>query len=533
MNIYLAGIIISIIVYILFGVYAGRKVHNVEDYYVSGRNAPTLLIASSLFASMLSTNGFMGDAAYAYSGNFTTMLIINVLCGCGYVYGALFFGRYIRRAESTTMPSYFGDRFHSPRIRRFAGITTVVALTVYLLAVLQATSILMQMLTGLGNIPCLILAFSCVIIFSVYSGSQGILLTNTVMFMLFIGATLLAGPFVFSKAGGLFSLVETLAKHPETPKNLLDYHGNPGTGSIFEILLYAFNIGIMWFIAVGVSPWQCGRNLMARSEHVIFRSASVAAVLTVGFLTYLYIVALAVIPLYPNMPQPERVLIWAAREAMPQFVGVLLMTGIMAAGLSSASTFLSVISFSLASDIFSISFTTEAAKLRFSRITMFVVGLLATVLACLDFSSIRIITWVSSTVIAASWAVVAYGSVWSKTLTERGAYYSMLGGFFGYFIPKCLHELHIVRMENFFDPFFLALGVSVLCAILGSRGQSKSPQEVDFFAKMHQLPQHASLPSDYRVDQWYGWTMVAAGILFSIFFITYWALPYQALKNAI
>lgn len=59
------------------------------------------------------------------------------------------------------------------------------------------------------------------------------------------------------------------------------------------------------------------------------------------------------------MQKPEEVIIWAAYKAMPEIVGMLLLTGIMAAGLSSASTFLSVVSFSISSDILDIKFKNE------------------------------------------------------------------------------------------------------------------------------------------------------------------------------
>ena len=61
MNIFFIGVVVSILVYIVVGIWAGRSVKDVNDYYVSGRNAPTILIAGTLFASMLSVNGFMGD----------------------------------------------------------------------------------------------------------------------------------------------------------------------------------------------------------------------------------------------------------------------------------------------------------------------------------------------------------------------------------------------------------------------------------------------------------------------------------------
>ena len=55
MSAYALGLLISIIVYLAVGHYAGRKVKHLEDYFVAGRNAPTLLVVTvdlSLVASM-------------------------------------------------------------------------------------------------------------------------------------------------------------------------------------------------------------------------------------------------------------------------------------------------------------------------------------------------------------------------------------------------------------------------------------------------------------------------------------------------
>ena len=64
MNIYTVTIFISILVYVAVGNYAGRRVKNLEDYFVVGRQAPTLLIVGTLVASFLSTNTFLGDAGF-------------------------------------------------------------------------------------------------------------------------------------------------------------------------------------------------------------------------------------------------------------------------------------------------------------------------------------------------------------------------------------------------------------------------------------------------------------------------------------
>ena len=532
MNIYLMGVILSILAYIIVGIYAGRKVKNVSDYYVSGRNAPTLLIAGTLFASMLSTNGFMGDTGYSYGGNITTMILLNVLCATGYIFGPMFFGRYIRRAEINTMPSYFGKRFNSTRIQRLTGVVTVISLTAYLLAVIQGTGLLMQSLTGLDRVVCLLIAWACFTSFTFYSGSSGVILTDTMMFLLFLVATIIGGPYIFNAAfgetGGLANLVPTLMANPNTPEGLLNYHGNPGGGTVFDITMYAITVGIIWLVTVGVSPWQAGRNLMARNEHVTFRSGAISAICTVIFLTYLYLMAISVIQLYPNMAQPERVIIWAALNVMPQIIGVAVLAGIMAAGLSSASTFLSVVGFSVSSDVFDKKFRDDKHQLSYSRNVMLVVSLIALIISYFDIAGIRIISWFASTLIAATWGYVAFASVWDKKLTERGAFFSMIGGFFGFIIPRITNGLGITSFSNVLDPFFIGVAISIAMAYIGNKGQTKTAEEIAFQAKLHVIPKFETVALDYKRDFAYGRLMVAAGVIISIVFIVFWAIPFNA-----
>ena len=530
MNPYIIGVLGSIVAYMVVGWWAGMKVKDVDDYYVSGRNAPTVLIAGTLFASMLSTNGFMGDTGYCYTGNITTMVLLNVICGSGYIFGPLFFGRYLRRAEATTMPSYFGDRFNDKGIQKFAGVITVVSLTAYLLACIQGTGILMQELTGYSRVTCLLISWACFTSFTFYSGSSGVILTDTMMFFVFLIGTIIGGPYVFNAQGGLLKLLENLMNNPAMPEGLLNYHGNiPGTGgsNIYEAVMYAVTIGIIWMVTVAVSPWQAGRNLMAKTEHVTFRSGIIASICTTLFLTYLYLIAICVINLNPGMEDPQRVIIWASYNVMPTFVGVLVMTGIMAAGLSSASTFLSVVGFSVTSDIFNFQFKDDADKLRKSRLIMLGVSLIALVLAYLQLGGIRIISWFASTMIAAAWCVAAFGSVWSKKMTARGARWSMYGGFFGFIIPKMIQGFWGGPFINFFDPFFVGVYSAIILAIVGSMGQTRTPEECKFLEKMHIMPASEKLASDYALDRRFIWILVASGVLISLFLLYFWAFPFN------
>lgn len=434
------------------------------------------------------------------------------------------------------MPEYFGKRYNDFRIRRVAGIITIISLTAYLLACITGVGILMQELTGLSYELCLLLAWFCFTAFTFYSGSKGVLITDTMMFLVFLLAAILAGPYIFKAQGGVGELLTNLMNNPATPEGLLDYHGNvAGTGAtdVFGAMMYAVTMGIIWFITVSVSPWQAGRNLMAKSEHVTFRSGAIAAICTTIFLLFLNLQSVAVVNLNPNMEDPQRVLIWASFNVMPKLLGTLMLAGIMAAGLSSASTFLSVVGFSLTSDIVPREFKSEKEQLRFSRMVMLFVGVISLILAYLGLGGVRVISWFASTIIAASWVVPGIGSIASKKLSATGARWSMVAGFLGFIIPKCLVGFKVAPFDgiftNFLDPFFVGILLSVLFAVLGSIKQPVKQKAVEYRKQLLVLPEAEKVPAEYKRDRVYGYVLIVVGIATTLFLLFGWALPYNGL----
>ena len=117
-NIYFIGMCISFVVYIVAGFLISLRVKNANDFYVAGRRAPVLLIVGSMIASYASTGMFMGDAGEYYSGLFSPMTILATMQVTGYIYGAVFFGRYLRRSKVYTIPEFFGQRFRSEKVRK-------------------------------------------------------------------------------------------------------------------------------------------------------------------------------------------------------------------------------------------------------------------------------------------------------------------------------------------------------------------------------------------------------------------------------
>ena len=148
----------------------------------------------------------------------------------------------------------------------------------------------------------------------------------------------------------------------------------------------------------------------------------------------------------------EGAMIWAAQHLMPTVAGVVVLAGIVAAGLSSATTFLSLVAFSASHDVAKPGTASDAAKLWISRWTMLAVGLAALALAMFVPPNIFWITYFAGTVFASSWGPVAFMSVWSRRITEAGAFWGIVAGFAGNVVPKALALLGVDRVAGLGGP---------------------------------------------------------------------------------
>ncbi len=491
MNIYVAGVVISLLVYVVVGNYAGRKVKHLDDYFVAGRQAPTLLIVGTLVASVNSTGAFLGEAGFAYSG-YTGYLMLGLpLTSIGYALGAVFFGRYLRRSRVLTVAEFFGRRFFSQRVRTAAGVTLILGLLGYLMVVTHGVALVLGQIADLPHWAGLLIAWLSYTTFTLYAGSRGVVITDTIMFLLFTAISVIALAFIFSYAGGWFETVQGMSTMPDKP-DLLSWHGTIGPGSEWsspwEAFAWGSTLGLAWGFAVAVSPWQSSRYLMAKNEHVVMRSACIATIILILFQHIIYYSGGAINMGNPDIEPSTEAMLWAAFNMMPAIVGSVLLAGILAAGLSSASTFLSLVGFSVTNDVFQFRERSDRQMLSLSRWTMLAVGIVALVIAFLTPPNIFWITWSVGTIFASSWGPVAFLSIWSDRITEQGAFWGIVSGFLGNALSSLLDVWGVIDLPGYMDP--VLVGALLSCAVIitvSSRG-TVSDEQKTLRRELHRVP---------------------------------------------
>ena len=535
MNAFVVGMVISILVYLGVGWYAGRKIKHLDDYYVAGRNAPTFLIIGTLIASFLSTNAFIGEVGMSYRGHGPLIVIMTGVNCIGYIVGALFFGRFLRRSRALTVPEFFGRRFTSTRMQALAGLTIVIGLTCYLLAVTWGMALIVSQVINIPYPVAIVAAWFGYTLFTLYSGSQGVVLTDTIMFSLFVCVAMLALYFIVSAGGGWFASVEQLALYSDKP-GIISWHGVVGESSNWktpgEALVWALILGVAWGVVVAVSPWQTSRYLMARSEHVVIRSACGAAIAM--FVLYLInsFGAAAINLSNPDIDPADSAMIWAAMNLMPPVAGAILVSGILAAGLSSASTFLSLIGFSASNDILQRSENPER-QLRTTRYTMVAFALVVLVLALSLPNNIFWITYFAGPVFASSWGAVAFMSIWSKGITESGAFWGMAAGFISNIAVNLLSLLGGVELPVYLDPILVGAAFSLVTVLVVSKAGSPTPEQQSFREQLHLTPEQELNPQEIARTLKWPKLMIAIGVVTALAISYFYATPYQQAQDQV
>jgi sodium/pantothenate symporter len=531
LNIYTTTIAISILIYIAIGNYAGRGIKRLDDYYVAGRKAPTLIIVGTLVASLMSTTMFLGEAGFAYDGQAGPYVLWPQTPCIGYVIGAILFGRYLRRSRATTVAEYFGKRFASARVQGIAGITIVCALGGYLLAVTQGAAILLSQLTDLSYVQAIIIAWLSYTTFTMYSGSRGVILTDTLMFLLFTFASLAAIVFLLGEFGGLPTIIESLVAIDEKA-DLMSWHGIIGPGTVWptamDYLIWGLVIDISWLIVYAVSPWQASRHLMARNEHVVLRASCIACVVVALMQALVYgmggVINLGKADIVPY----ESATIWASLNMLPAMLGALLLAGFMAAALSSASTFLSLVGFSASNDIGVHKDQDENKKLRFSRIMMFVIGTIALIAALVFPPDIFWLTTFIATVFASSWGPVGIMSIWSKRITESAAFWGMLSGLIFNVGPKFFEFIGMIYLPSYLNPALIGFAVSLVVTIVVSRYTTRSEEEASYLSNLHKMPAEEKSASKTKITLIAPALLIANGLIMPFLLIKFYVHPYQS-----
>jgi sodium/pantothenate symporter len=220
----------------------------------------------------------------------------------------------------------------------------------------------------------------------------------------------------------------------------------------------------------------------------------------------------------------ETVLVWAAKNLVPEFLGALVLAGIMAAALSSASTFLSLVGFSASNDVVK---REKALDLRSIRIIMMLVGIVVLFASFFFPPNIFWLMLFVGTVYASSWGPVGLMSVWSKSITEAAAYWGMITGFVFNVIPAGIEYLGYITWPSYLHPVIIGTVISLITIGILSKKGTVTEQEAAYRIKLHITPEEDCDTKKTRTTMIAPIILILYGCTMPFLVVNYYIKPYQ------
>ncbi|MGF1472977.1 MAG: sodium:solute symporter family protein [Rubrobacteraceae bacterium] len=426
MDIFSVIVIASLVVYLLIGVYAAWNLKGLDDFYVMSRNASPFLICGTLLATSTSSVALIGYTGGAYAIGPLPFVMVNSISLIGNLFVGLYLGRYLRRMKLWTLPDFFFARFPSETIRGASMVIVLVSMILYLIAVLLGVNVVLETIFGWGVVTSLVVTIGVITVFTFIGGMRGVVITDTVMFVVFFLAAVALAPFILSAAGGWPEGLQRASA--ELPRFTL-WHGTYG---IFEAIFLFFELGIVGIVLVTASPQMISRAYIARDEKSLARGMIYLALLLPIF-GYCFVYIFGLMPLVAPDIESANAFPWAATNLAPALLGAIALAGIIAAVLSTASSLFQQAAATLSRDIYQRYVNpgvSESKLLVVSRVSIVLVAVVVFVgTARPEIGTFGVLYgFLFAAAFWAAWLPALYAGVMWRNATTAGALWSMIGG---------------------------------------------------------------------------------------------------------
>ena len=475
MNLYVLLLAVIVVVLLLVSLSRIRKVKTKADFLVAGRSLPAYVLVFTLLSSWIGAGSLFAGAENAYRNGFAALW--QPAGGWAGLLIIYFVAPRARRFAQFTIPDLLETRYNTTA--RILGIIAILfAYTAITSYQLKGGGDILHLATGIDNTAGMYIIAAFVIAFTAFAGMSSVAYMDVVIGILITITCFIAMPLLLGRLGGWAGL------HRALPPDRFQVLGHL---SLTKALEYFFPTFLL--MLGNQSMYQ--KFFSAKSE----KDARVAVVgWIVGTLILeTLIVALAVFgsaifgPGTELAGKPRETIPFIARNALPPWIGALLMGAVFAKVISTANNYLFSPATNLVNDVYTRFINRDASQhsiLLVSRVLVVLLGIFALAQGAY-WTSILAMALYAYTVYSAAITPVVMAAFFWRRATAAGAVTSIALGTvvtvaWNYggknFLPPAWAER---------DAIFPALAVSLVALVVVSLlTRAPAPEKwAPFFAK--------------------------------------------------
>lgn len=373
-------IILFLIITLIVGVVAGRKVRSVKDYAIANKAYNTTPILLTLLATMIGGDDTTGDVA-----EFFTSGIIYALPYLGFIVSILIIAKYIapkfdHRFEGMISVSDIIKYFYGSSVARVSGIVGTGATLGYAAAQNIALGHLVADCTGWSYQTSVIVSSSIVIFYTMFGGVRSVVITDVIQFSILIVMIPIICNVAVTHVGGVVNLIE---KVPVSHISIFDRKDFYSYLALFFIWIVPLN---------SLFPPMIQRFLMTKNPKQISYISYVYAIIMVAMLMMMTCLALSALVLFPNISEKE-VIPHTIKVLLPSGLRGLAVSGLIAVVMSTIDSNLNTGGILFAHNVLK---SSGAKKIYMMRIYTLIIGVLALIIAVHDFNIIQLVVTVQA-----------------------------------------------------------------------------------------------------------------------------------------
>ena len=432
-----------VIIAIIFALYLGlmvwigakyyNKTDDLSEYFLGGRKLGSWVTAMSAQASDMSgwlLIGLPGTAYLIYRGT-SEAIWTAIGLWLGTYLNWLFVAKRLRQytqasSNSITLPDFFENRFRDKKhiLRLLSGVFIVIFFVVYTSSQFAAGGKLFNTIFGVDYVVGLIIGAVIILAYTTLGGFNAVCVTDTIMGITMFIALIVVPIFATFKMGGIDGVSERLAAL--TPESLGFL---PKEGGHINTMLLASSLA--WGLGYFGQPHILARFMAIESPDMIKKSRIIAMGWVSITLCTAIVIGIVGKALIPGLPDGETVYMDMINTLFNPVIAGLLMTAILAAIMSTASSQLLVAASSVSTDIYATLFKKDIDDPKIvwvSRITVVAVSVIGIIMAINPNSSVFGLVSVAWGGFGSAFGPLILFSLFWKRMTLPGAIAGMVVG---------------------------------------------------------------------------------------------------------
>lgn len=427
------------------------KGDDLGDYLLGGRKLGSWMTAMSAQASDMSGWLLIGLPGMAYAIYNGTLEAIWTAIGLwiGTYLNWKFVAKRLRQytkqsSDSLTLPVFFENRFRDKNhiLRVVSAVFIIVFFLVYTAAQFAAGGKLFNTIFGIDYLWGMIIGAVIILAYTSLGGFNAVCITDTIMGLTMFFALIIVPVITTLKLGGFQGLEERLATLSQDTLGLI-----PKKAGTVDKMLIASSLG--WGLGYFGQPHILARFMAIESPDMIKKSRVIAMGWVSITLAAAIIIGIVGKAFIPNLPDGETIYMELINRMFNPVVSGVLMTAILAAIMSTASSQLLVAASSVSTDIYVTLFKKDLNDpkiVTLSRATVIIISVIAMALAIKPDSSVfSLVAFAWGGFGAAFGPLIIFALFWRR-MTLQGAICGMIVGgvsdFIWYFMDGGIWDVY-------------------------------------------------------------------------------------------